>query len=96
MSFLKKLFGLGGGDDAAAPGKPAGTQEHNGYVIHATPFVEGGQHQVCGLITKEIDGTKREHRFIRADRFASRDDAVDMIFRKGRQVIDERGDKIFD
>ncbi|MEJ1160433.1 HlyU family transcriptional regulator [Prosthecomicrobium sp. N25] len=97
MSFFKKLFGLGGGAEGGqAPAKPAGRQEHNGFTIEATPFVEGGQHQVCGVISKEVDGVRREHRFIRADRFASKDDAVDMTFRKARQVIDERGDRVFD
>lgn len=96
MSFLKKLFGLGGGSGAAAPAAPAATQEHDGYLIEATPFLEGGQHQVCGTISKEIDGVRREHRFIRADRLASRDDAVDMTFRKARQIIAERGPRLFD
>lgn len=94
MSFWRKLFGGGGGD--AAPAGKAPTQEHKGFVIHAEPFAEGGQHQVAGRITKETDGTTREHRFIRADRFSSRDDATDMAFRKGMQIIDERGDRIFD
>ena len=96
MSFLKKLFGLGGGPSVPAAPQPGPTQEHEGFVIEATPFLEGGQHQVCGVIRREIDGVLKEHRFIRADRMASRDDALDMTFRKARQIIDERRGKIFD
>lgn len=93
MSFWKKLFGGGGGDAAEeAAGDPV---EHNGFAIRATPFTEGGQYQTCGVITKEIGGEVREHRFIRADRFASKQDAVDVTLRKARQIIDEQGDKIF-
>jgi hypothetical protein len=95
MSFLRKLFGLGGSAVPASE-KPTATQEHAGFVIRATPMSEGGQFQVCGVIACEVDGTAREYRFIRVDRFANRDDAVSMIFQKGRQIIDERGLKVFD
>ncbi|TWG92750.1 hypothetical protein L598_004600000040 [Mesorhizobium sp. J18] len=96
MSFLKRLFGLnsGNGNDAAAPAVTAET-EHNGYTIRATPFAEGGQYQTCGVISKEIDGVMKEHRFIRADRFPSADDAAAHSLRKGKQLVDEQGDAIF-
>lgn len=93
MSFWKKLFGAGG---AASAEEPAGEPvDHKGFTIRATPFVEGGQYQTCGVISKEIDGEVKEHRFVRADRFASKDDAVDVTLRKARQVIDEQGERIF-
>lgn len=91
MSFLKKLFG-GGGAKAEAP---APTSEHEGFTIRATPFQEGGQWQLCGVIEKEIGGEVKSHRFIRADRFAGRDDAVEMTFMKARQIIDQSGEKVF-
>ena len=93
MSFLKRLFG--GGADDGAPAAPAKQVEHNGFVIRATPYKEGGQYQTCGVIAKEIDGAAKEHRFIRADRFASLDDAVEVTIRKGQQMIDEQGDRLF-
>lgn len=95
MSFLKRLFG--GGGESAGQAKEAASKEieHNGFRIRATPFKEGGQFQTCGVISKEIDGVVKEHRFIRADRFASLDDAVDVSFRKGKQLIDEQGETIF-
>lgn len=91
MSFLKKLFG---GGAKAEP--PAPASEHNGYTIRATPFQEGGQWQLCGVIEKEIGGEMKSHRFIRADRFPGRDDAVEMTFMKARQIIDQSGDRVFD
>jgi len=100
MSFLKKLFGgkKSQGDGAAA--QPAlnlkGAEvEYNGFIIRATPYLEGGQYQSCGVILKEIDGEMREHRFIRADRFSGTEDAVLMIHTKARQIIDEQGERIF-
>lgn len=96
MSFLKRLFGLGesGGAKASEP-KDQGSVDHKGFKIIATPFSEAGQFQTCGVITKEIDGAVKEHRFIRADRFANQADAVNIIFMKGRQIIDEQGDRLF-
>jgi len=95
MSFLKRLFG--GGGENAGPAREAAVKEieHNGFRIRATPFKEEGQFQTCGIISKEIGGVVKEHRFIRADRFASLDDAIDVSFRKGKQMIDEQGDRIF-
>lgn len=93
MSFWKKLFGGGG---SAVREEPAGEPvEHKGFTIRATPFSEGGQYQTSGVITKEIDGEVKEHRFIRADRFPSKEDAADVSLRKARQIIDEQGERIF-
>lgn len=93
MSFWKKLFGGGEGGGKAEPASEP--VEHDGFIIRATPFTEGGQYQTCGIITKEVGGEVREHKFIRADRFASRDDAVEVTVRKARQLIDQQGEKIF-
>jgi hypothetical protein len=93
MSFLKSLFG---GGKASAPEPAVKAEiEHKGFVIRATPFKENGQFQTAGLIIKEIDGVKKEHKFVRADRHASQDDAVEFSFSKGRQIIDEQGDRLF-
>jgi len=96
MSFLKRLFGGGGGDAGEAVEAAGKEIEHNGFRIRATPFKEGGQFQTCGVVSKEIDGVVKEHRFIRADRFASLDDAIDVAFKKGKQLIEEQGERIFD
>ncbi|MBK9082577.1 MAG: hypothetical protein IPL88_11130 [Rhizobiales bacterium] len=94
MSFLKKLFGLGGGGDAPEEAR-AQPQEYEGFTILATPYKEGGQYQLCGVVSKQIDGQRREHRFIRADRFASMEDAVEMTLMKARQIVDQQGERIF-
>jgi hypothetical protein len=91
MSFFKSLFG--GGTPTAA--KAPKTEEYNGFIIHAAPVSEGGQFQLAGRITKTFDGVEKEHIFMRADRFATFDDAESFAFVKARQIIDQSGDRIF-
>ena len=95
MSFLKKLFGLGETAGEPAATKPAKEIEHKGFTIAATPFKNDGQYQTCGVVSKEIDGVVKEHKFIRADRFAGMNDAVDVALKKGQQIVDEQGEKVF-
>ncbi|ESX09899.1 MULTISPECIES: HlyU family transcriptional regulator [unclassified Mesorhizobium] len=97
MSFLKRLFG-GGGGEAGEPksAAPAKQVEHKGFLISATPYkAEGGQYQTCGVVSKEVDGVMKEHKFIRADRFAGLGDAVDISIKKGMQLVDEQGERMF-
>jgi hypothetical protein len=94
MSFLKRLFG-GGGESSGGSTAAAAEAEHKGFLIRATPFKEGGQFQTCGVISKEVGGVLKEHRFIRADRFTSLEDAANHAVIKGRQVIDEQGERLF-
>jgi len=96
MRFLKKLFGgADGAEDADRSAAPGAEDEYKGCHIAATPKSEGGHYRLCGLITKDFDGETREHQFIRADMFASADEAAEATLRKARQVIDERGDGLF-
>jgi hypothetical protein len=90
MSILKKLFG--GTKPSTETPK---TVEHNGFTIAATPYQEAGQYQTAGVITKEVDGKRLEHKFIRADRFVSKDEAVEFSLSKARQIIDQMGDRLF-
>ncbi len=69
--------------------------EHNGYKIEARPYADGGQYQVAGTVSKMVNGEKKEHRFVRADRFGSLEDAAEVALRKGAQLVDQQGDKIF-
>jgi hypothetical protein len=93
MSFWKSLFG--GGAKSTAPTKPVREAEHNGFLIQAMPYAEAGQYQVAGIISKEIGGETKQHKFVRADRFGTLDDAADFAIMKGRQIIDQQGDRIF-
>ena len=95
MSFWKSLFGSSGSNDTGG-GKPAAETEHSGFRIEARPFLEGGQYQVAGTVSKTIDGLLKEHKFIRADRFASIEDAATIALMKGRQLVDQQGDRLFD
>ena len=97
MSFLKSLFGLGGGKEqgSAAPASAAKEAEHKGFIIRATPYKDGGQYQTAGTITKEIGGETKEYKFVRADRFSTIEEAADLSLSKGRQIIDEQGEKMF-
>ena len=96
MSFLKSLFRGGKSDGSAASAAAVKTAEHKGFTIEARPFKEGGQFQLCGVIAKTVEGTRKEHRFVRADRFSDLDEAAEITLNKGRQIIDERGDKVFE
>ena len=99
MSFLKSLFGFGKSGSSTGSSGPAATVknvEHKGFLVEAQPYAAEGQFQVAGLISKEIDGTRREHRFVRADRFATREDAADIALMKARQMIDQQGDRLLD
>ena len=93
MSILKALFGRrsGGDENPAATAKEI---DHKGFLIRATPFKEGGQFQTCGTVSKEVAGVLKEHKFIRADRFATLEEAVDFSLAKGRQIVDEQGDRV--
>jgi hypothetical protein len=91
MSFWKNLFGGGGAkEEAQAPG-----QEYKGFTIRATPMAVGSEYQLAGTIEKEIGGSLRTYKFVRADRMSSRNDVTSIAFAKGRQIIDEQGDRMF-
>jgi hypothetical protein len=92
MSFLKSLFGMGKPDGPAAP---AAREDYKGYAIEAQPYAAEGQFQVAGTIAKDVDGARKEHRFVRADRFASKEEAASFCLVKARQIIDQNGDRIF-
>ena len=94
MSFWKKLFG--GGPVEETEGTQAAPEEYKGFIIRAAPFKSEGQFQTAGVIEKEIAGVRREHKFIRADRHPSHDDAVSFSLSKARQLVDEQGERMFD
>lgn len=96
MSFLKSLFGFGSQRSADTDRlASASSIEHKGFTITAAPFRNEGQFQTAGTVSKEIGGEVKEHRFIRADRHASLEDAVQFSLLKGRQLVDEQGERLF-
>ncbi|HVX79985.1 MAG TPA: HlyU family transcriptional regulator [Devosiaceae bacterium] len=93
MSFLSKLFG--GGGTGEGPAKAAAEEDYKGFTIKATPMAVGSEHQLSGTIEKEIGGELKTYTFVRADRLASRDEAASRALAKGRQLVDEQGEKLF-
>jgi hypothetical protein len=95
MSFLSKLFGGGGIDDGGKDAKAAAAEDYKGFTIKATPIPVGREFQLAGVIEKEIGGELKTHKFVRADRLSSRDEAASRAIDKGRQLVDEQGDRLF-
>ncbi|MCU0832313.1 MAG: HlyU family transcriptional regulator [Rhizobiaceae bacterium] len=93
MSFFKKLFG--GGDKAAPPAPSSEPVEYKGFAIIAAPVAEGGQFRVAGSVEKQLGGETKTHRFIRADLFSDREEAVAATIRKAQLIIDQNGDRLF-
>jgi len=93
MSFFSTLFGRG---KAAPTAKLSDPVEYKGFIIRAAPYKNNGHYQTAGVIEREIGGVRKEHRFIRADAYASYDDAVNFTLNKARQIIDLQGERIFD
>ncbi len=87
MAFWSKWFSSA----PVADGKPVKTLEYKGFVIEAKPFLEGGQWQLSGCISK--DG--KQHSFIRADKFTSKDDCADIAISKGQLIVDQMGERMF-
>jgi len=99
MSFLKKLFGGGGTDDGGAgAGSPKvlGSEEYKGFTIRAMEMRVGGEFQLCGEIEKDVDGETKTQSFIRADRLSGAEEVARITLAKGRQVVDEQGEAVFD
>lgn len=91
MSILNRLFGK------STETKPMPEPEmHAGCAIHPEPIREGGKWRIAARIVKEIEGTERTHKLIRADTLDSEDAAVAASLAKARHVIDEQGDRLFD
>ena len=93
MSFWSALFG---GGTKVATAKASDPVEYKGYVIVAAPYTNNGHYQTAGTIARETGGVRKEHRFIRADAYASYDDAVNFTLNKARQIIDLQGDRMFE
>ncbi len=93
MSFLKRLFGLG---EAPPPEDlPAERRDYKGVVIFAEPMREGGQWRLAGRIVEGDGPDAKVHRFIRADVFTDRNEAVRFAFQKGERIVDELGKNLF-
>ena len=97
LSKLKDLLSRFSGEGAAGPEAAAATAEveYKGYLIRPTPYKNNGQYQTSGTIRKETPEGVKEHKFIRADTYASVDDANAFAIMKAKQLIDQQGDRMF-
>jgi hypothetical protein len=96
LSKLKAAWsrlGAGGAGVLHEPAVP--TVEYEGYRIRPTPYRTKDYYQTAGTIEKDTPEGVKEHRFIRADTYASRDDAIAFTISKAKQIIDQQGDAIF-
>lgn len=97
MSFWKKLFGSGGGDESSVgTGTGAPEEQYKGFTIRASLLPAGSEYQLSGTIEKEVGGVIRRHDFVRADRFSTKEEAQSFTLAKGRQIIDEQDEGLFD
>ena len=97
MSMLKALWDrlTGGGAGTGAEDVAAEAVEYKGYRIRASPYQSGSQYQTSGTIEKDFPSGAKQHRFVRAESHANRDDAVEFSILKARQIIDQQGDRMF-
>ena len=96
LSKLKAAWSsLTRGGAGNAPGPEVPAVEYNGYRIRPAPYLSNGQYQTAGSIEKDTPEGVKEHRFIRADTYGSRDDAIAFTISKAKQIIDQQGDRIF-
>jgi hypothetical protein len=92
-ALWNRLTGARTGGTAEQPGDAV---EYSGFRIRPAPYAAEGQFQTAGTIEKDFPSGMKEYRFVRAERHASRDEAASFALTKGRQIIDEQGDRIFD
>ena len=93
LGWLKRLVGGGGGEEKSGSGYPA--EAHNGFEITPAPLRKEGGWLTAGVIAKEVEGGRKEHRFIRADTHTSEEEAARFSVLKAKQIIDEQGERIF-
>ena len=94
FSKLKALFG--GGDKPAAEPAEMDAVEYNGYRIRPAPYRANSQFQTCGVIEKDFPDGAKQHRFVRAETHPSLVDAASFAITKGKQIVDQQGDRMFD
>jgi len=96
-SILKDLWNrLTGGSGGASREEPAAEAvEYKGFRIRPAPYSSKGGYQTAGIIEKDFETGMKEHRFVRAETHPSKDDAAAFAIAKGRQIIDEQGERIF-
>jgi hypothetical protein len=96
-SIFKNIWArFTGGGQASQEAEPAAEAvEYNGFRIRPAPYPSKGQYQTAGIIEKDFESGTKEYRFVRAETHASKEDASAFAIAKGKQIINEQGDRIF-
>ena len=93
LSKLKAAWSrLAGGEAGASEGPPSPPSNTTATASEPAPYLSKGQYQTAGSIEKDTPEGVKEHRFIRADTYASRDDAIAFTISKAKQIVDQQGD----
>ena len=92
-SFFSRIFGGRGGGSADA--KRSEPVHYEGCAIFAAPEPAGDQWRLVGFIVRESEDGTMERKFLRADTFGTHDEAVEFAVRKGKQIVDEQGARLF-
>jgi hypothetical protein len=79
----------------ASEGPAISAVEYKGYRIRPGPYRSNDHYQTAGTIEKDTPEGVKEHQFVRADTYHSRDDAIAFTVLKAKQIIDQQGDRIF-
>ena len=97
LSTLKAMWNrLTGAGERAAPEEPRlEAVEYKGYRIRPAPYRSGEQYQTAGVIEKDFPDGVKEHQFVRAETHPSRDEAIAFSLAKGRQIVDQTGERMF-
>jgi len=100
MSMLQRLWArlTGGGlASGGAPAEPPRLEaiEYNGFRIRPAPYKATGGYQTAGTIEKEFPEGVKEHAFIRAETHPSLDEAAAFAIAKGKQIVDQQGERVF-
>jgi hypothetical protein len=95
LGKLKQIFSRLGSQGAGATGPAVTPVEYKGYRIRPEPYRTQDHYQTAGTIEKITPEGVRAHRFVRADTYHSREDAIAFTITKAKQIIDQQGDRIF-
>jgi hypothetical protein len=93
--MFSKLKAALGGLFGPAEGASVQPVEYKGYRIHPAPYLNKSAYQTAGTIEKDTPEGVKTHKFVRADTYDNRDDAVAFTLTKAKQLIDQQGDSMF-
>jgi hypothetical protein len=100
VSILRSLWTRLTGSGRRAESAPAESArleavEYNGFRIRPAPYKAAGGYQTAGTIEKDFPEGMKEHAFIRAETHPSLDEAAAFAIAKGKQIVDQQGERVF-